>query len=319
MAAAVETSHLTRRFGSFVAVDDVTLSVEPGEVFAFLGSNGAGKTTVIRMLCGLLSPTAGTAHVLGFDVATAAEEIKRRIGYMSQRFSLYDDLSVGENLRFFGGAYGLAGADLRERVAWAVGLAELEGIERRTTRDLPGGWKQRLALACALMHRPRVVFLDEPTSGVDPLARRTFWDRIDSLASEGVTVFVTTHYLDEAEHCTRLALMHGGRLIALGTIPELRRVFSDRALYEVACPRPGDAAARLTAEPWALSVAAFGERLHVVTRADLPARERITSVLAEQGNLPVEAVAITPSLEDIFLHQIEAATAAGDRATGAAA
>jgi ABC-2 type transport system ATP-binding protein len=319
VAAAVETSHLTRRFGSFVAVDDVTLSVEPGEVFAFLGSNGAGKTTVIRMLCGLLSPTAGTAHVLGFDVATAAEEIKRRIGYMSQRFSLYDDLSVGENLRFFGGAYGLAGADLRERVAWAVGLAELEGIERRTTRDLPGGWKQRLALACALMHRPRVVFLDEPTSGVDPLARRTFWDRIDNLASEGVTVFVTTHYLDEAEHCTRLALMHGGRLIALGTIPELRRVFSDRALYEVACPRPSDAATRLTAEPWALSVAAFGERLHVVTRADLPARERITSVLAEQGNLPVEAVAITPSLEDIFLHQIEAATAAGDRATGAAA
>jgi ABC-2 type transport system ATP-binding protein len=306
--AAVETHHLTRRFGAFVAVDDLTLSVQPGEVFGFLGSNGAGKTTAIRMLCGLLAPTGGTAHVLGFDVATAADDIKRRIGYMSQRFSLYDDLSVAENLRFFGGAYGLAGADLRERVAWALKLAELEGIERRTTRDLPGGWKQRLALACALLHRPRVVFLDEPTSGVDPLARRTFWDRIDDLASEGVTVFVTTHYLDEAEHCTRLALMHGGKLIALGAIPELRQVFSDRALYEVACPRPGEAAARLAAEPWALSVAAFGDRLHVVTRGDLPGRDRIAALLAEQGNLPAEAIPIAPSLEDIFLLQIEAAT-----------
>jgi ABC-2 type transport system ATP-binding protein len=311
VAAAVETLHLTRRFGSFVAVDDLTLSVEPGEVFGFLGSNGAGKTTAIRMLCGLLVPTGGTAHVLGLDVATARDEIKRRIGYMSQRFSLYDDLSVGENLRFFGGAYGLAGAALRERVAWALRLAELEGIERRTTRDLPGGWKQRLALACALLHRPRVVFLDEPTSGVDPLARRTFWDRIDDLAGEGVTVFVSTHYLDEAEHCTRLALMHDGRLIALGTIPELRAVFSDRMIFEVACPRPAEAAVRLAAEGWVLSVAAFGDRLHVVTRGDAPGRERITALLAEQGNEPAEAVAITPSLEDIFLLQIEAATAGG--------
>jgi len=316
---AVETVRLTRRFGAFVAVDDLTLSVEPGEVFGFLGSNGAGKTTAIRMLCGLLAPSAGTARVLGLDVATQPDEIKRRIGYMSQRFSLYDDLSIGENLRFFGGAYGLAGAALRERVAWALRLAELEGIERRTTADLPGGWKQRLALACALLHQPRVVFLDEPTSGVDPLARRTFWDRIDDLASEGVTVFVTTHYLDEAEHCTRLALMHGAKLIALGTIPELREVFSDRALYEVTCPGSHEAATRLAAEPWALSVAAFGERLHVVTRADFPALEQIRTVLAAQGNLPGEVVPITPSLEDIFLHQIEAATAASGAPAGTAA
>ena len=224
-----------------MAVDRVSLTVNEGEIFGFLGANGAGKSTTIRMLCGLLAPTSGTGLVLGTDVAKDPEGVKRKIGYMSQRFSLYDDLTVGQNLRFFGGVYGLHGAAAREREAWAVRTAGLEGKEGRLTGELPGGWKQRLALACAVLHRPRVVFLDEPTSGVDPISRRRFWRLIDEMSAEGITVFVTTHYLDEAEYCHRLALIHAGRLVALGTVSELKRVFAGNAVLEVTAPRVGEA------------------------------------------------------------------------------
>ncbi|MGE5126292.1 MAG: ABC transporter ATP-binding protein, partial [Betaproteobacteria bacterium] len=241
MATAVEIRELSKHFGAFKAVDRISLRVEEGEIFGFLGANGAGKSTTIRMLCGLLRPSSGSALVLGIDVARDPEGVKRRIGYMSQRFSLYDDLTVAQNLRFFGGVYGLRGKEAREREAWAVQMADLEGKQDRLTGELPGGWKQRLALACAVMHRPRVVFLDEPTSGVDPISRRRFWRLIDEMAAGGVTVFVTTHYLDEAEYCHRLALIHAGRLVALGTVSELKQVLAGNAVLEVAAARVGDA------------------------------------------------------------------------------
>jgi ABC-2 type transport system ATP-binding protein len=219
---SVETSALTKRFGAFIAVDDVNLSVARGEIFGFLGPNGAGKSTTIRILCGLLSPTAGSARVNGFDVAHQPEEVKHSIGYMSQKFSLYDDLSVEENLEFFSRAYGVNGGVRPQRIEEALAMAGLTAERARMTGLLAGGWKQRLALASALLHRPPILFLDEPTSGVDPLARREFWDLIYQKAQEGATVFVSTHYMDEAEYCHRLALMYRGRVIALGTPAELK-------------------------------------------------------------------------------------------------
>ncbi len=229
---AVELFELSKRFGDFTAVDRVTLSVGRGEIFGFLGANGAGKSTTIRMLCGLLKPSGGSARVLGFDVARDPEAVKRSIGYMSQRFSLYEDLTVAANLRFFGGVYGLRGREARERQDWAVELAGLQGLEGRLTQELAGGFRQRLALACALLHRPPVVFLDEPTSGVDPISRRRFWRLIDDLSVAGTTVFVTTHYLEEAEYCHRLALIHASRLVALGTVAELKGALGGRPSIE---------------------------------------------------------------------------------------
>lgn len=220
--AAVVIENLTKRFGSFVAVDNVTLQVGQGEIFGFLGPNGAGKSTTIRILCGLLAPTSGKATVAGSDVATEPESVKASIGYMSQKFSLYDDLTVEENLEFFGGVYGVAADRLQQRKQYALEMAEL--VEKRgcMTRLLAGGWKQRLALGCAILHEPPVIFLDEPTSGVDPVARRAFWDLINDLSHQGKTVFVTTHYMEEAEYCHRVALMYKGKMIALGTPADLR-------------------------------------------------------------------------------------------------
>jgi ABC-2 type transport system ATP-binding protein len=219
---AVRTEHLVKRFGDFVAVDDVTLEVRRGEIFGFLGPNGAGKSTTIRILCGLLAPTAGRAEVNGFDVAQRPEDVKQSIGYMSQKFSLYDDLTVEENIEFFGGVYGVAPARLAERAEAVLRMAGLTEQRRSLTRSLAGGWKQRLALGCAILHEPPILFLDEPTSGVDPIARRQFWDLIYEMAAAGATVFVSTHYMEEAEYCHRLALMHRGRMIALGAPAELR-------------------------------------------------------------------------------------------------
>jgi len=307
---AVEIVGLTKRFGVFVAVDGISLDVGAGEIFGFLGANGAGKSTTIRMLCGLLRPTAGTARVLGVDVARDPEGVKRSIGYMSQRFSLYDDLTVGQNLRFFGGVYGLRGALAREREAWAIEMAGLEGKEGRLTGELPGGWKQRLALACAVLHRPRVVFLDEPTSGVDPISRRRFWRLIDGMSAEGVTVFVTTHYLDEAEYCHRLALIHAGKLVALGTVSDLKGAFADLAVLEVVVPRVGDALDALAGETWALETSAFGTRVHVVVRDADEGRRRIAQTLAARYNPPSSIERILPSIEDVFIHHVEAAEAA---------
>ena len=305
MTNVVEISHLTKKFGSFAAVDDLTLEVRAGEVFGFLGSNGAGKSTAIRVLCGLLTPTSGSARVLGEDVARNPEGVKRRIGYMSQRFSLYQDLSVRQNLRFFGGVYGLSGRELAAREAWAVGMAGLEGREETVTGDLPGGWKQRLALACAVLHRPRVLFLDEPTGGVDPISRRRFWGLIDEMAADGVTIIVTTHYLDEAERCDRMALMHAGRLAALGTVGDLREVFAGRAMIEVGCPRFIEALGAIEHESFVLEAAVFGTRLHVVVGDPAEGRRRILEILGKQGNGPAWAEEIVPSLEDVFIHHIQ--------------
>jgi drug efflux transport system ATP-binding protein len=301
---AIETKGLTKRFGAFVAVDKLDLAVRPGEVFGLLGANGAGKSTAIRMLCGLLRPTEGEAFVLGVDVAKDPEGVKRRIGYMTQRFSLYDDLSVRENLEFFGGIYGLHGADGAERRNWAVAMADLTGKEDLITRALPGGWKQRLALACAVMHRPRMVFLDEPTGGVDPISRRRFFDLIDGMAQDGVTVLVTTHYLDEAEHCNRIALMNNGRLVALGGVDELKTVFAGRAILEVSCPRTLDALEALENETWVFEAAVFGTRLHVVVADPEDGRTRILERLESAGNVPASVERIVPSLEDVFIHTV---------------
>ncbi len=231
-APAVETRGLTRRFGSLTAVRELTLRIEPGEVFGLLGPNGSGKTTTIRMLCGLLEPSAGTARVAGVEVTESPDRIKERIGYMSQRFGLYEDLTVQENLDFYGGIYGLDGAARRERIEGVVGFLGLGRRLRQLAGELSGGWKQRLALACALMHQPSLLFLDEPTAGVDPAARRSFWTTIHALAREGTTVIVTTHYMDEAEQCGRLAMMSQGRLIALGTPAEVAAQVGGKSLED---------------------------------------------------------------------------------------
>ena len=307
MAKAVEIRDLTKRFGAFTAVDSISFDVEQGEIFGFLGANGAGKSTTIRMLCGLLAPTSGRASVLGIDVAHDPEGVKRRIGYMSQRFSLYEDLTVRQNLRFFGGVYGLRGAALAAREAWAVEMSSLDGKEDLLTGSLPGGWKQRLALSCAVLHQPQVVFLDEPTSGVDPLSRRRFWRLIDSMCGEGVTVFVTTHYLEEAEHCHRLALIHAGRLSAIGTVDEVKAVFADRALLEVSVPRVAEALETLTGQPFVHEVSVFGTRLHVVVDDPREGAAKVVAILEQAGNGPAHAERIVPSLEDVFIHHVQGA------------
>jgi ABC-2 type transport system ATP-binding protein len=310
MTTAVELRDLSKHFGLFKAVDRVSLTVNEGEIFGFLGANGAGKSTTIRMLCGLLKPTSGTGLVLGTDVARDPEAVKRKIGYMSQRFSLYDDLTVAQNLRFFGGVYGLRGGAAREREGWALRMAGLERKEDRLTGQLPGGWKQRLALACAVLHEPRVVFLDEPTSGVDPISRRLFWRLIDEMSAAGVTVFVTTHYLDEAEYCHRLALIHAGRLVALGTVSELKSVFAGAAVLEVTAPRPGDALEAIDEAPWARETSVFGTRIHVVVENEEEGRRLIAERLDQENLGPVAIERILPSLEDVFIHHVDQAESA---------
>jgi ABC-2 type transport system ATP-binding protein len=305
-APALEADHLTKRFGDFVAVDDVSFDVKEGEVFGLLGSNGAGKSTVIRLFCGLLAPTSGSGQVLGIDIAKDPEGVRRRIGYMTQRFSLYDELTVRQNLNFFAGVYGLRGKAKTERLAWAVRMADLGGKEDLATRSLPGGWKQRLALACSLLHSPRLVFLDEPTGGVDPISRRRFWGLIDTLAADDVTIIVTTHYLDEAERCDRIALLDQGRLVALGSVAELKDVFAGRAVLEVICPRYLEAQERLEKEDWVREVSLFGDRLHVVVDDAEDGRRRVLALLEKDGNAPATAERIVPSLEDVFIHSIEA-------------
>jgi ABC-2 type transport system ATP-binding protein len=233
MTPALEVRELTRRFGDFTAVDRITVDVLPGEVFGFLGANGAGKTTAIRMLIGLLAPTSGSARVAGYDIATEAEQVRRNIGYMSQRFSLYDDLTVFENIELYGGVYGLTDREIAERASEQLQRLDLDGSRKAMVRTLPLGWKQKLAFSVALLHRPRVVFLDEPTGGVDPITRRQFWEMIYAAAAEGTTVFVTTHYMDEAEYCDRLSIMVDGRIAAMGTPGELKASFNAPSLDEV--------------------------------------------------------------------------------------
>jgi ABC-2 type transport system ATP-binding protein len=304
---AIEVDKLTKRFGAFRAVDDVSFTVHRGEIFGLLGSNGAGKSTLIRMLCGLLRPSSGSARIEGIDVATETERARRRIGYMSQKFSLYDDLTVRQNLDFFGGVYGLEGARLVERQERALGLAGLGDRADDLVRTLSGGWKQRLALGSALLHEPDVVFLDEPTGGVDPISRRAFWSLIDELAEQGVTLLVTTHYLDEAEHCHRIALMHAGRVVALGTVSELKEIFGGLAVLEVVCPRFDEALRMFAREDWVLEATVFGTALHLVVRDTEEAARRIRDFLESNGNTPATVEAIVPSLEDVFIHTVRRA------------
>jgi len=299
---AIRVDHLTRRFGDFVAVDDVTFSVRRGEIFGFLGSNGAGKSTTIRMLCGLLAPTSGTALVDGLDVGRNPEGVKSRIGYMSQRFSLYEQLTVDQNIRFFGGIYGLTGDRLEERRRFVLRLAGLEGRERTRTSALAGGWRQRLALGCAILHEPPIVFLDEPTGGVDPLSRRQFWSLIEQLAHDGVTILVTTHYLDEAEHCDRLLIIHAGRVAAMGTAPALKTRFADRPIVEIHSARPIDVVRVLDGVAEVDSTSVFGTAVHAVMRGQTVDAPRILMASLSRASIPVDAVdVVAPTLEDVFL------------------
>ncbi len=306
---AIDVQHLTRRFGSFVAVDDLSFQVRQGEVFGFLGANGAGKSTTIRMLCGLLRPTAGTALVGGIDVSRNPEAVKLRIGYMSQKFSLYEPLTVDQNIRFFGGVYGLSGERFEARRRFVLEMAGLQGREDQLTRSLSGGWRQRLALGCAILHEPAIVFLDEPTGGVDPLSRRQFWDLIADLSRQGVTVLVTTHYLDEAEHCQRVAIIQAGRLAAIGTTSELKRVFADRPIVEVHAARPVDAMNVLDELPGVEKTSLFGTAVHAVLRPQAIDPTEIGRTLRHAGIDVSMMNVVTPSLEDVFLDVVERAGA----------
>jgi ABC-2 type transport system ATP-binding protein len=297
---AIEVQHLTRRFGAFTAVDDLSFAVRQGEIFGFLGSNGAGKSTTIRMLCGLLRPSSGSARVGGIDVGRQPEAVKQRIGSMSQRFSLYELLTVDQNITFFGGIYGLAGDRLEERRAAILDMAGLRGRESTLTGALSGGWRQRLGLGCAILHQPPIVFLDEPTGGVDPLSRRRFWRLIDDLARRGTTVLVTTHYLDEAENCHRIAIIHAGRLAALGTVPELKQVFAGRPILEVRAAQPVDTMRRLEAMPEVEKTSIFGTAVHAVMRSADVRPEEVAERLAAAG-IAATCRMVDPSLEDVFL------------------
>ncbi len=300
-APAIEARGLTRRFGSFTAVDGVSFEVPRGEIFGYLGANGAGKSTTIRMLNGLLAPTSGTGLVAGHDVARDPAAVKASIGYMSQKFSLYLDLPVRANLAFFGGAYGLAGAELARRSDEVLALADLREVGAAATGDLPGGLRQRLALACAILHRPEVLFLDEPTAGVDPLARRTFWRLIRDLARGGTTVFVTTHYLDEAEYCGRIGLMVDGKLVALDTPAGLKRAWVPEDVLVARGRGLREAAAVLAGRPGVKNVVPFGAGLHLRVAPGSLGAEEAARLLRAAGAADVVVDASEPSLEDVFL------------------
>ena len=300
MNNAVEVRNVTRKFGDFTAVDDISFDVRAGEIFGFLGPNGAGKTTTIKMLSGLLAPTSGSGTVAGLDLLTQAESIKERIGYMSQLFSLYADLTVEENIRFFAGLYDVHGSRFETRRDWILEMSGLTAHRHRTTGELPLGWKQRLALGCAVMHEPPVLFLDEPTSGVDPVSRRNFWELIYTLAERGTTIFVSTHYMEEAEYCHRLALMNRGRLIALDRPAALRDQMAEPIL-ELATNNGPEAAQALREAPGVIEAAMFGRAVHVVVSDVAAANATLPSYLASRG-VTVESIApVRPSLEDVFV------------------
>lgn len=309
---SIEVRDLTRVFGKFMAVDHVTFDVSRGEIFGFLGANGAGKSTTIRMLCGLLGPTSGTATVAGFDIGREPDRVKKRIGYMSQKFSLYEDLTVDENISFFGGIYGLSKERIQEMMPWVLEMAGLRGRERSLTRELSVGWKQRLALGCAILHEPEIVFLDEPTGGVDPVSRRNFWELINRLSGRGVTVFVTTHYLDEAEYCNDIRLIHAGRLVAGGSPMEMKKTYIRNPILEVECDRAVDAMEMLQKEGWVLETSIFGTYLHVSVGDEAEGKARIRRLLEANGIAVRRMDRIVPSLEDVFIQRIEQESGDGD-------
>jgi ABC-2 type transport system ATP-binding protein len=304
--SAVQASELTKQFGDFTAVDKVSFTIERGEIFGFLGPNGAGKTTTIRMLLGLLKPTSGKATVLGFDIVRQTSEIKNRIGYMSQRFSLYDDLTVTENLNFYGRTYGVLGRRLRRRKRFVLQMAGLEGRERELTRNLSGGWKQRLALGAAIIHEPEMLFLDEPTAGVDPISRRAFWDLLYELAESGTTIMVTTHYMDEAEHCQNLAFIQHGRLVAQGSPAEIKETKMRGQVLEIDCDQPEVAIPALRELGIFEEVALYGALIHAVAPDVQILHTEIEEALGTAGVTVRTMEAIAPSLEDVFISSVRA-------------
>ncbi|MBX7059573.1 MAG: ABC transporter ATP-binding protein [Leptospirales bacterium] len=310
MSALAVKAHLLRKtFGDFVAVDSISFEVQRGAIFGFLGANGAGKSTTIRMLCGILPPTSGEAELEGLRVGRDMHQIKSIIGYMSQKFSLYSDLSVVENIRFYGGVYRLGGRELRRREEQILEMADLREQSRRPVRELSGGWKQRLALGCAILHRPRAIFLDEPTAGVDPQARRTFWDIIFRLRDEGATVFVTSHYMDEVEQCDRIALLHRGRIAALGSPSELKDNSIIGATLSIQSQNPLRARQALQGFPELLRIDPFGRDLHAIARTRQAAEtarlcRRIQAAAEAAGAGRTVAQPIRPSLEDVFVYII---------------
>ncbi len=307
-APAVVVHELVKRFGAFTAVDHVSFTVPTGEIFGFLGPNGAGKSTTIRILCGILLPTAGVGKVAGYDVMTQPEAIKANIGYMSQRFSLYEDLTVVENINFFGGIYGVPVAQMDERREWILRLAGLSSRAFSLTSELSTGFKQRLALGTAMIHRPKILFLDEPTAGVDPISRREFWELIYTVSDQGMTIFVTTHFMDDAEHCDRLGMIYGGRLIASGSPAELKQQYHSGILLEIATRSLMRALEALEHYPPAHDVTIFGQTLHIRVE-EAAAIDDICDMLARAGISDCTVTQIAPSLEDVFIALIEQAEA----------
>ncbi len=302
MSYAIKAVGLTRIFGSFTAVDSISFEVGEGEVVGFIGANGAGKSTTIKMLCGLTKPTSGRVEVAGFDVTKHPEKVRSNIGYMSQKFSLYGDLTVKENIEFYGGVYGLGKAELRERFSWVIEVADLKGREDLLTRELPLGWRQRLALGCAVLHHPKIVFLDEPTSGVDPVVRDKFWQLISQLASEGATNIVTTHHLEEAEFCENIIMMHLGRIVVNGSPEGIRRHFSDLPLFEIETATPLTVFNIMEQEPWITDAAIYGNNVHVYAEIGDPV-SALGGVLGRNGITNFQIVKASPTLEDIFVKE----------------
>jgi ABC-2 type transport system ATP-binding protein len=303
---AIEVKNLSKVFGNFKAVNDISFNVRQGEIFGFLGANGAGKSTTIRMLIGILEPSSGDAIVGGYSIKNQPDLVKTQIGYMSQKFSLYNDLTVEENIRFFAGVYGLTGKKYDERKKWVLKVADLEGKEKLLTGSLPGGIKQRLALGTAVIHEPKIVFLDEPTSGVDPISRRNFWDLINDLSAAGTTVLVTTHYLDEAEFCNDIILINAGKLIAQGTAKELKTNYIKNTILEIESDKVVESMEILEKEDWIGETSIFGNYIHVILNDNLKGEEDIREILTSKHSIAVHRVdKIIPTLEDVFIHLLE--------------
>lgn len=302
---SIEAESLTKKFGRFTAVDDVSFAVKEGEIFGFLGANGAGKSTTIRMLCGLLNPTSGDANVNGISVKKYPDKVKQSIGYMSQKFSLYNDLTVSENISFFGGVYGLESKKLSERKKWVLKIANLEGKENILTGSLPGGIKQRLALGTSVIHQPPIIFLDEPTSGVDPISRRSFWELINWLSDQGTTVLVTTHYLEEAEFCNNIVLIDAGKIKATGTPQELKTNYLSNPIIEVECDKVIDALELFEKQPFVEEISIFGNKIHLIVNDKYENPEQLSSLLKNAQIIPGKIHKIIPTLEDVFIHLLE--------------
>jgi len=302
---AVSVQSLEKKFGDFIAVNRINFEVKAGEIFGFLGPNGAGKSTTIRMLCGIIPPTSGSGKVGGFDIIKEQHKIKEHIGYMSQKFSLYNDLTIEENINFYSGIYKIPAKEKKERFKEVIRTAGLEGMESNLTATLAGGWKQRLALGCALIHKPNIIFLDEPTSGVDPITRANFWDTIKQLAAQGVTVFVTTHYMDEAENCNRMVLIYHGTIIAQGTPQEMKTKIIKDEMLEVSVSSSQDWLEKISKLAGVKEAALFGSNIHVVVSNSSQATSSINDFLRQANAGEFSVNRITPSLEDVFVYSIE--------------